>query len=114
MLLTVYTGRRLYKDMLISGLSVLTDRYTDNALLVKVQCREILTAKIKTVTVNLNPKTQIFPQQTQGSGARDANAAGGVKHGEAEPDAVKELVKLVFPWRTSRGVGFLRSQGGTP
>lgn len=39
---TVTTGKRRYRDMLISGLDVITDRQTENALMVVVGMREVI------------------------------------------------------------------------
>jgi hypothetical protein len=65
-LLTIYTGRRVYKNMLIQGISVTTDMYTNNALVVRMTCREVLLAELKKVTVSMDPSGLAFPDKNLG------------------------------------------------
>lgn len=62
-LLTIVTGKRLYDNMLIRELSVTTDQRTENALLVEIECQEVII--VQTQTVQMAPATnQASPQKT--------------------------------------------------
>jgi hypothetical protein len=50
-LFTIYTGKRVYKNMLIKSLATTTDAKTENSLIIRIGCRQILMAKTQTVTV---------------------------------------------------------------
>lgn len=50
-LFKVYTGKRVYPNMLIKSLSTTTDAKTENCLILRVVCRQILMAQTQTVTV---------------------------------------------------------------
>lgn len=50
-LFTIYTGKRIYKNMLIKGLAQTTDQRTENSMLIRVSCKQILMAQTQTVTV---------------------------------------------------------------
>jgi hypothetical protein len=50
-LFDVQTGRRLYLNMLIKSIGLTTNQQTENSMLVRVTCRQILMAKTQTVTV---------------------------------------------------------------
>lgn len=50
-LITVYTGKRIYQNMLIKNLAQTTDQRTENSMIIRVTCREILMAVTQTVTV---------------------------------------------------------------
>jgi hypothetical protein len=52
-LIDVYTGKRVYRNMLIKSLAVTTDKHSENALFVTATCREILFATTATVDVPL-------------------------------------------------------------
>jgi hypothetical protein len=69
-LVQVYTGKRAYTSMLIQTVSLSTDRYTDNALLLRIALREILLAETTQVAVSLDPTTQLDPKRTLGPTSR--------------------------------------------
>jgi hypothetical protein len=48
---TIYTGKRIYTNMLISTISETTDKETENCLLVRITCREIIVVKTTIVTL---------------------------------------------------------------
>lgn len=50
-LFKVYTGKRVYSNMLIKSLVTTTDAKTENSLIIRVTCRQILMAQTQTVTV---------------------------------------------------------------
>lgn len=50
-LFDVYTGKRVYKNMLIRGLSQTTDQRTENSMLIRISFKQILMAQTSTVTV---------------------------------------------------------------
>ncbi len=49
--LDVYTGKRVYKNMLISSLATTTDEQTENSLIVTCELQQIITASAQTVRV---------------------------------------------------------------
>jgi hypothetical protein len=69
-LVQVYTGKRAYTSMLIQSVTLSTDRFTDNALLLRISLREVLLATTTQVEVSLDPTTQLNPDKTLGPTAR--------------------------------------------
>jgi hypothetical protein len=67
---TVYTGRRIYQNMILQAVSMTTDRNTENALIVRMACREIIFVQTQTVQVSTNPATQLNPERTLGTTQR--------------------------------------------
>lgn len=47
----IYTGKRVYKNMLIKSLATTTDAKTENSLILRMTCRQILMAQTQTVTM---------------------------------------------------------------
>lgn len=75
----VVTGRRTYKNMMIRSLTLVTDRDTENALIIRITCRQVVFADTVT-TIIASPAVQSDPQQT------GADAPGGVKNLVPGPD----------------------------
>lgn len=50
-LFNVYTGKRVYKNMLIKSLATTTDQRTENSLILRMTLKQILMAQTQTVTV---------------------------------------------------------------
>ena len=50
-LFSVYTGKRAYKNMIVKSLAATTDQRTENSLIIRITCRQILMAVTQTVTV---------------------------------------------------------------
>ncbi|MFM0044127.1 phage baseplate protein [Paraburkholderia sediminicola] len=50
-LFTIYTGKRIYRNMLVKSLATTTDAKTENSLIIRIGCRQILMAQTQTVTV---------------------------------------------------------------
>lgn len=50
-LFDVYTGKRRYTNMLIRGVSTVTDAKSENSLIVAITCREVLIVSTQTVDV---------------------------------------------------------------
>lgn len=61
-LLTIKTGKRLYQNMVIKNISETTDKDTENVLLLRLDCRQILMAI--TQSVLLPASSQAQPQVT--------------------------------------------------
>jgi len=59
----VNTGKRMYQNMLISRLTIRTDKENENSLTVHVEMKEILTAATQSVPLS-NAAVQQFPQNT--------------------------------------------------
>lgn len=64
-LFQVFTGKRIYNNMLMQGVTLTTDKNTENALVVRMLCREIPLVQTRTVVVSLDPTTQASPNLTQ-------------------------------------------------
>lgn len=62
-LFDVFTGKRRYHNMLISALSVTTDRFTENVLSIRITCREIIVATTQLVQLPTSG-TQASPNKT--------------------------------------------------
>ncbi len=60
----VFTGKRVYSDMLFKSLSVSTDSRNENSLLVTAVCRQIIIVNTTTVTIPINADAQKLPQST--------------------------------------------------
>lgn len=50
-LFTIYTPKRTYRNMIVKSLSATTDAKTENSLIIRIGCREILQAVTQKVTV---------------------------------------------------------------
>jgi hypothetical protein len=50
-LFTIFTGKRVYRNMIVKSLSTTTDAKTENSLIIRIGCRQILMAQTQTVTV---------------------------------------------------------------
>ncbi|WP_024904459.1 phage baseplate protein [Robbsia andropogonis] len=64
-LFTIYTGRRVYSNMIIKSLTLTTDEKTENSMLIRVGCREILMAQTQTVSVGSDASVMSSPEKTQ-------------------------------------------------
>lgn len=60
----VFTGKRVYQDMLIKSLITETDKETENLLKLTVQLRQIIIAQVQVVTIAAPVSEQTFPQST--------------------------------------------------
>lgn len=59
----VYTGRRYYPSMMLKDIALVTDKDTENAMIVRATCREILFAQIFPLPTQ-DPANQLSPQIT--------------------------------------------------
>jgi len=62
-LCNVYTGKRLYENMLIQSLGVTTDKENENILLLRIRFQEIIMATTQAVTIP-SQAVQAVPQKT--------------------------------------------------
>jgi hypothetical protein len=60
----IYTGKRIYKNMLLRSLTTSTSRQTENSLLLKVVARQVIIVQTQTVQVAAPMSNQRFPQST--------------------------------------------------
>lgn len=61
---SVYTGKRVYTNMLFKSLTVTTDVKTENSLMVVAVLRQVNIVTTQTVTVPINANAQKLPKQT--------------------------------------------------
>lgn len=67
---TIYTGKRTYKNMLIETISLTTDVKTENNLILRMLCREVIIVLTTTVTVPVDQSRVAAPQQSLGTTKR--------------------------------------------
>lgn len=63
-LLTVYTGKRKYDNMLITMLAERTQKETENSLVLTLALEEVLIANVSVVNAPINQTAQAAPQST--------------------------------------------------
>ena len=63
-LFTVYTGKRVYRNMLPRTISTRTTAETENALILVIQWQEINIARVQVVNAPINPTAQAKPEDT--------------------------------------------------
>ena len=63
-LIDIYTGKRVYKNMLIKSMSTESSMKTENALPVTLICRQIIIVQTAVVTVTAAAANQAFPELT--------------------------------------------------
>jgi hypothetical protein len=59
----IVTGKREYKDMLITEMEVTTDVRTENALMVEIHCQQVIIVSTSAATIS-PPSAQTMPGQT--------------------------------------------------
>ncbi|MGI4812799.1 MAG: phage baseplate protein [Janthinobacterium lividum] len=64
LLFDIYTGKRAYKNMIIKSLATTTDQKTEESLILRITCRQILMATTQTVTV---PDSSVMANPSQNS-----------------------------------------------
>lgn len=77
----VYTGKRVYQNMLIESLSHRTDKDTENSMIVRIVCKEALIVGTRTFTVATDPTQVSDPQTTLGTtnrGTQQLSSSGTV------------------------------------
>lgn len=62
---TVYTGKRIYDNMLVKGLSTTSDKETANSLMVTCELRQIIVVTTSTVIVSAPASAQADPGTTE-------------------------------------------------
>lgn len=60
----VYTGKRVYKNMLIKSLRVTTDKSSESSLMVTAVLRQIIIVTTRTLIVGAPPEDQASPAET--------------------------------------------------
>lgn len=63
-LFDVYTGKRVYRNMLLRALTVTTDKTTENALFILAVCRQIIIVPVTAMVIPVNVKAQTAPAKT--------------------------------------------------
>lgn len=67
-LFTIFTGKRSYRNMIIRSITTTTNQETENSLVCRIVCREILMAKTTTVTV---PDSSVMADPSKNAGVED-------------------------------------------
>jgi hypothetical protein len=79
--LRVITGKATYNNMMIQGISVTTDRASENVLIARITLQELLVATVSTSTMAADPSHQTQPQKTNpvtNKGAANLDPSGGI------------------------------------
>lgn len=63
-LFDVFTGKRRYQNMLIRALSTVTDKTTENSLVVTAICRQVFVVSSQTVKLSAEAAAQLNPEVT--------------------------------------------------
>lgn len=63
-LIDIYTGKRVYKNMLIKSITNRTTKESENALVLEISCRQIILVSTSVVTVPINKDAQADPKKT--------------------------------------------------
>lgn len=78
---SVYTGKRRYQNMLIRGLSVVTDPHSENILMASVSLQEIITVKTQTTSAQGSDNTAA-PASSQSDQANPSATADITNRGD--------------------------------
>lgn len=81
----ILTGKRAYDNMLVKSLRVVTNRESENALLVTVVCRQVLIVSTRTATVAAPKSSQASPgttAPTESKGTKSAQPAPNYNAGQ--------------------------------
>lgn len=77
----IFTGKRIYQNMLVKSLAVTTDKDTENVLLVTAVCREVILVSTQVVSVGAPADEQAEPESTQATSEQGQKSAGdGAKY----------------------------------
>ncbi len=64
-LFDIYTGKRVYKDMVFKSIIERTDKNTENSLMLTIMCKQILLTSTRIISLtNINPNAQSMSQKT--------------------------------------------------
>jgi hypothetical protein len=75
-LCSVFTGKRSYKDVLIEEIAVETRRELENALMVVIDCQQLILVDTQTVTVPMNVSALADPQSNMPTAEAGARSLG--------------------------------------
>lgn len=73
-LVNVISGKRSYANMLVRSIRLMTDKTTENALILNVRCRQVFIAQTTIVTANMDPNAMTAPQNNAPVTQRGQNA----------------------------------------
>lgn len=63
-LFTLYTGKRVYPDMLLASIQLHTDQVSENGLFVRAKCQQVILTQTSLVTVSTDTTTLAQPEKT--------------------------------------------------
>jgi hypothetical protein len=67
-LFTIYTGKRVYQNMIVKSISETTTSETENSMILRLVCRQILMAKTTTVTI---PDSSVMADPSKNAAVED-------------------------------------------
>lgn len=84
-LFDVYTGKRVYRDMLLRVMSVQTDQHNEHVLKLTATCRQVVIARTQTLTIAAPASAQAQPGSTAETVNQGAKALQPAPHFHAGP-----------------------------
>lgn len=82
---TVYTGKRIYQNMVFRSISMTTDKDTENSLIIRANIRQLITVSTSTFTIPVNtaqvanPQTSLGTVQSGNQNLQQSNLSAAVK-----------------------------------
>lgn len=83
----IFTGKRIYQNMLVRSLQVTTDHDSENILMVTAVCREVILVSTQVVSVDAPAEEQEEPESTQPTAEQGQRSLAAVGHYDAEAGA---------------------------
>lgn len=90
-LVDVYTGKRVYKNMLLKSMIVETDAKHEHVLRVEATMRQVFIAQVQVVTVGAPPDQQADPQATMPSVGKGVKQLTGAPKTFSTAQAAKAI-----------------------
>jgi hypothetical protein len=94
----LYTGKRVYRDMMIQSLVVTTDQTSEFALMAEISCRQVIIVRTSTakVATSSDPAKQGDPEKTapkeEGGSKQTRNVGSGSDYGGGQDEVSRTPV----------------------
>jgi hypothetical protein len=94
----LYTGKRVYRDMMIQSLVVTTDQTSEFALMAEISCRQVIIVRTSTakVATSSDPAKQGDPEKTapkeEGGSKQTRNVGSGSDYGGGQDEVSRAPV----------------------
>jgi hypothetical protein len=105
----LWTGKRVYKDMMLQGITVITDQHSEYALMAEITCKQVIIVRVTTTKVS---------GSSNDPSAHDDPAATGpnTQQGDKASTRTGSVQDSTGSWREADAVTIASSQDvtGTP